>query len=266
MLLGQFIVTSSLFPCSPFPPQPLRLRAFTLIELLVVIAIIAILAAILFPVFARARENARRASCSSNLKQIGLGILQYSQDYDEMYVRSYGTSGFVSGANAVPWPSLLQPYVKSQQLFQCPSDTQTMNMNYYYGSTFSWMDPNQSNFHSSYAYAESISGLNGAGLANVASTVMATDSGTNPSSSNGSNPLKWPQKTNVNPWILSMYGPLAVDDTKIEAGPLPRHLETCNVLFADGHVKAQRAEKFYVQGTGSTGTNSPCLNVTTGCI
>ena len=68
---------------SPVPVRANRRIAFTLIELLVVIAIIAILAAILFPVFARARENARRAGCQSNLKQIALGFLQYAQDYDE---------------------------------------------------------------------------------------------------------------------------------------------------------------------------------------
>ena len=68
-------------------------RGFTLIELLVVIAIISVLAAILFPVFARARENARRTSCLSNLKQIGLAFLQYTQDYDEAYpLTSYGAT------------------------------------------------------------------------------------------------------------------------------------------------------------------------------
>jgi prepilin-type N-terminal cleavage/methylation domain-containing protein/prepilin-type processing-associated H-X9-DG protein len=90
-------------------------HGFTLIELLVVIAIIAILAAILFPVFARARENARRASCQSNLKQIGLGIMQYTQDYDEKYPHR---------SNAIAsWRQIVQPYIKSTQLFRCPSNT-----------------------------------------------------------------------------------------------------------------------------------------------
>jgi prepilin-type N-terminal cleavage/methylation domain-containing protein/prepilin-type processing-associated H-X9-DG protein len=91
---------------------------FTLIELLVVIAIIAILAAILFPVFARARENARRASCQSNMKQLGLGIMQYLQDYDERYFR--GTAGALpTGAG---WAGAIYPYTKSVQLYKCPSD------------------------------------------------------------------------------------------------------------------------------------------------
>src|SRR3954462_729560 len=82
---------------------------FTLIELLVLIAIIAILAAILFPAFARARENARRASCQSNLKQIGLGIMQYTQDYDERTPSGRMETGDGSGTKA-NWQVLLQPY------------------------------------------------------------------------------------------------------------------------------------------------------------
>jgi prepilin-type N-terminal cleavage/methylation domain-containing protein/prepilin-type processing-associated H-X9-DG protein len=98
-------------------------RGFTLIELLVVIAIITIIAAILFPVFARARENARRASCQSNLKQIALGIKQYMQDYDEYFpmVASYSYSGCSSSNPCGGWAVTLQPYLKSEQIFQCPS-------------------------------------------------------------------------------------------------------------------------------------------------
>jgi len=94
----------------------MRRKGFTLIELLVVIAIIAILAAILFPVFARARENARRSSCQSNLKQIGLGLMQYTQDYDEKFPRLF------MGTRANSWRVVLNPYTKSTQLFACPSN------------------------------------------------------------------------------------------------------------------------------------------------
>ena len=99
-------------------------RGFTLIELLVVIAIIAILAAILFPVFGRARESARRASCQSNLKQIGLGLMQYAQDYDGWTPGSVTFNQMPSGG-AASWPSMIQPYVKSSQLFVCPSSDTT---------------------------------------------------------------------------------------------------------------------------------------------
>ncbi|HAZ62651.1 MAG TPA: hypothetical protein DCZ72_03430 [Armatimonadetes bacterium] len=100
-------------------------RAFTLIELLVVIAIIAILAAILFPVFAKAREKARQTSCASNEKQIMLATLQYVQDYDERYFQiPYG------GANTMPYWDVLQPYMKSRQLFVCPSYTGGFNQDY----------------------------------------------------------------------------------------------------------------------------------------
>ena len=98
-------------------------KAFTLIELLVVIAIIAILAAILFPVFAQAREKARSASCLSNTKQMGLGITMYAQDYDETYPQAYWYTNDFNGANGYnQWSGLINPYVKNWTVFVCPSD------------------------------------------------------------------------------------------------------------------------------------------------
>ncbi|MBI5831100.1 MAG: DUF1559 domain-containing protein [Armatimonadetes bacterium] len=102
----------------------MRRRAFTLIELLVVIAIIAILAAILFPVFAKAREKARQSSCQSNNKQIGVAIMQYCQDYDETYpLGNSANSWWGTGGANVTWRLSVQPYLKSWQVFVCPSDT-----------------------------------------------------------------------------------------------------------------------------------------------
>jgi len=96
----------------------MRKNAFTLIELLVVIAIIAILAAILFPVFAQAREKARATACLSNLKQIGLGYTQYEQDYDETV-----PCGLTTWGRGVGWAGQIYPYIKSKQTFMCPDDT-----------------------------------------------------------------------------------------------------------------------------------------------
>src|SRR5437870_793269 len=118
----------------PMPGQSARRRGFTLIELLVVIAIIAILAAILFPVFAQARESARQASCLSNTKQLGLAVMQYIQDYDErfptpMYPLPASDPSYAKRDSPwgiwyryqYGWNHIIFPYVKNVQVFLCPS-------------------------------------------------------------------------------------------------------------------------------------------------
>src|SRR5437660_10137204 len=99
-----------------------RKSGFTLIELLVVIAIIAILAAILFPVFAQARESARRTACLSNVKQIGLAFQMYSQDYDETTPAVIHNTNL--GPNDPDFWYIVQPYVKNVQMFYCPDRTE----------------------------------------------------------------------------------------------------------------------------------------------
>ena len=184
-------------------------RAFTLIELLVVIAIIAILASILFPVFARARENARRASCQSNLKQIGLGMMMYIQDYDERYpMAEWTVLPSVDGA----WPVLLQPYLKSTQIFHCPSDSADEGSSYILNNYFEeWSE---------------------ASVDSPTTTLLITEgqlftggsySMTNAATSYG---------LNVDYTLYNQTGRIN-DPTK----HLPRHLGTSNILWADGHVK-----------------------------
>ena len=133
----------------------MKRHGFTLIELLVVIAIIAILAAILFPVFAKAREKARQTSCLSNIKQISLGILQYAQDYDEMmvadavavysYMSPDGTPINIAPPSAMLWMYMVYPYVKNVQIYTCPSYTDGWSASAYDGSCGYGKNPYLSN-------------------------------------------------------------------------------------------------------------------------
>ena len=109
-------------------------RAFTLIELLVVIAIIAILAAILFPVFAQARAQARKTVCLSNLKQLALGTIMYTQDYDESFPPRYGSAS----SGAPPWAETIQPYVKSRKVAACTEMLPEVQRNAFMG-TYGWL-------------------------------------------------------------------------------------------------------------------------------
>ena len=238
-------------------------KGFTLIELLVVIAIIAILAAILFPVFARARENARRASCQSNLKQIGLGILQYTQDYDEKYPVYRMDGGTGNAGSTYGWADGIQPYVKSEQLFQCPSDTNPPPS----GTTTP--KPVQPGY-TDYVYNVALGSQpgtggtaagSGAALASIESTalcMMAIDgkiNGTTATADNGS--ARMSTRGSGNPG----YAASGNFDTK-------RHLEGNNMLFADGHVKWQKGQAnasdsyatVYSSGTPlATSGNSPTM-------
>ena len=228
-------------------------KAFTLIELLVVIAIIAILAAILFPVFARARENARRSSCQSNLKQIGIGIMQYVQDYDEtypFYVMNGSTNPTQQG-----WGQIIQPYIKSAQVFQCPSESTE------YTGSFASQNGYGAN-QSDYFYNKRICsrfvagsnpalnlGINMAAVSNVSVSIMSGDNSSN-SLANSRMPqvISGNNGENCNGIIgagtTANCGPEALNQTAAT-----RHLEGANYLFADGHVKFQKPTQIYGNST-----------------
>lgn len=222
-----------------------RAGGFTLIELLVVIAIIAILAAILFPVFARARENARRSACQSNLKQIGLGIHQYTQDYDErlpLEVAGEAADYSVLAANYsnVNYVALIQPYVKNWQVFKCPSATPATSAGYVpTGDSNTSYAPNQVLFFTTPRAIATIPNT---------SEIIAVQEWQTSAARINARPKYTGFNQEYNMWHQISNGAEILSMAHLEGG---------NLLFIDGHVKWRKPTslKAYEFGltTGPTG-------------
>lgn len=208
----------------------LRRRAaangFTLIELLVVIAIIAILAAILFPVFAQAREKARQTMCASNARQIALGVLMYIQDYDETLAPIAVLSPTGAG---ILWPDLVAPYIKNDQVRRCPSDAQAKHNSYGLNEiTFPDLtDP--SNLQTSI--------ITLAAFQTPSDTIMVGELGTQ-------DDLKTDR-----PDAYKLTAPDYPLNDAADARPSARHTGRANLGLMDGHQKPFRLEQFYMNQT-----------------
>ncbi len=238
------------------PPHQ-RGSAFTLIELLVVIAIIAILAAILFPVFGRARENARRTTCLSNLKQLGLGFKQYTQDYDSTFSQPHTRAGmygsidqdviFPPDADGNPnpsnfartsWAAVLLPYTKSPQIMTCPSQrgvdpygvgptwTKAVHSSYFYNRLLSWRNESSVLSPTNTVMAHEAFGDHAwLGVVNSYPDVVTTSFGPD-------SPYKFGTGGTQCAWYTQLYSDTPVMSfNKI-------HNRTTSVLYVDGHVKA----------------------------
>ena len=221
-----------------------RARGFTLIELLVVIAIIAILASILFPVFSRARENARRASCSSNMRQLSLAFMQYTQDYDERLpgatdIGNGGatvTGGWVIFASSSYDPTnptqkfdvvdgSVYPYVKNAQVYVCPSDIQDSGDSYSYnGCLVSSNSPQPRPGKKLAAFSNTSDWLLLAEESNGDPATGSTDDGFQERHNNFS----------------------------------ARHLEGSNIAFLDGHVKFFKAATLETSNYQTGGVAGAC--------
>jgi prepilin-type N-terminal cleavage/methylation domain-containing protein/prepilin-type processing-associated H-X9-DG protein len=212
----------------------MRRKAFTLIELLVVIAIIAILAAILFPVFAQAREKARQTTCASNLRQLGLAAMMYSQDYDQRYVPWYGdgtSQGAIATGRGLGWSSILLPYVKNEQMFSCPSDgikrTDAKAGKRSYTMNGDWYSPDQRGLSRSYTTDKGtgppLGGYSESELEQPASTIMFCD--------------RWSAGNNLYGQGVSVSASECHLHPSTGHGGLNNHMDASNFTMADGHTK-----------------------------
>ena len=202
----------------------MKKKGFTLIELLVVIAIIAILAAILFPVFAKARGKARQSTCASNLKQLGIAFMNYMQDYDEMIPYSY-----LPGAG-YPWFRQIPPYINNSNaahwdklgVTRCPSDIDYKDQ----------VNGSPSLHACSYAMNSSLSNKALAKVAAPSDTLLLVDAIHTTSSI-----------------IYAVYGPWGAAGNNYYAGiAQTRHSDGCNIAYLDGHVKWMKGP---IPATGS---------------
>ncbi len=216
---------------------PARVRAFTLIELLVVIAIITVLAAILFPVFAQAREKARHTSCLSNGRQIGTAFLMYTQDYDE----NLPLTTFPLPSNS--WTDQVQPYIKNRQVYRCPSDDSTNWTQALASPGFGQDGLRRSSYFLSAYMAGSQPYGNLAAIKSPASVIYVGESNKNVTRDHF-HPFNWNgnQEAPPNPSYSGFMHSVTFDDAKNETTELAlrRHSDGGNFVFLDGHSRWQK--------------------------
>ncbi len=199
---------------------------FTLIELLVVIAIIAILAAIIFPVFASAREKARQTVCASNTKQLSLGVLMYAQDYDEILPPTAIPS---EESDGTLWPMLVQPYIKNDQVRRCPSDSKGQFNSYGLNEIIF------SDLTDPVSIRRPIQSL--AAIQTPTETVMMAELGTE-------DDLVTPRGD-----AFKSTAPSYPLNDEEDGRPAARHSGRANLGLMDGHQKAFRMDQFYLNQT-----------------